>query len=462
MTTNMHKFWQTCVKQLAQELPPQQISAWVRPLVPLAFDEAQAVLRVAAPTLEKLKWAHANYLTRIEALASDWYERPVQVVFELQSASQTPPAKVSSVPAPAQITAAALPAVEAVLQNAEHHGSGLIADFSFENFVTGPANQFAHAAALQVADNPGGPYNPLFLYGASGLGKTHLMSAIGHALLASNPKAKVRYVHAKRYVSDMIKAIRRQETDAFTHYYQSLDLLLIDDIQFFIGKERTQEEFFHTFEAMIAQRKQIIITSDKYPKELPIDSRLSSRFGSGLTAAVEPPDLEMRVAILLRKAQTRGISMPEDVAFFIAKHVRSNVRELEGALNTAWAYYANFPDRRGALSVDICKQALKGLLSTSNGQITIENIQKTVAEYFKIRVADMYSKRRTANIVVPRQIAMFLARELTEKSLPDIAGMFGKKDHTTVINALDRVSLLRKKQPELDHAIHLLAQTLRA
>jgi len=466
MTTNMHEFWQTCVEQLAQELPPQQIRAWVRPLAPLAFDEAQAVLRVAAPNPFKLKWARENYLTRIEALASDWYERPVQVVFELEVSARTSAPKTAPVHASAaassQAPAAALPVVQAAPQPAEHNGSGLIADFSFENFVTGKANQFAHAAALQVAENPGGPYNPLFLYGASGLGKTHLMNAIGHALLASDQKAKVRYVHAKRYVSDMIRAIRRQETDSFTHYYQSLDLLLIDDIQFFVGKERTQEEFFHTFEAMIAQRKQIIITSDKYPKELPIDSRLSSRFGSGLTAAVDPPELEMRVAILLRKAQIQGIAMPEDVAFFIAKHVRSNVRELEGALNTAWAYYANFPDRRGALSVEICKQALRGLLSTSNGQITIENIQKTVAEYFKIRVADMYSKRRTANIVVPRQVAMFLARELTDKSLPEIAGMFAKKDHTTVMNALDRISVLRQKQPALHHAIHLLEQTLRA
>jgi len=360
--------------------------------------------------------------------------------------------------------------VDAPVQNTVHNGSGLIADYRFDNFVTGKANQLAHMIALQVAENPGAAsHNPLFLYGDSGLGKTHLINAIGHALLVSHPQAKVRYIHANDYVSDLVAASQGQgrSMDAFKQYYQSLDLLLIDDIQFFDGnKVRTREEFFYVFEAMVVRRnKQVVITSDKYPKELPIGSRLASRFASGLTVAVEPPELEMRVAILLNKAQARGIAMPEEVAFFIAKHVRSNVRELEGALNTVSAYANNFlvarSGRRVPLTMEICKEALKAVISASSGQVTVENIQKTVAEYFKIKVADMYSKRRDVNIVRPRQIAMFLARELTNKSLPEIAASFGKKDHTTVINAVKRIAELRAKQTDLNHAIHVLEQTLK-
>ena len=360
----MKEFWQTCVSRLEQELPPQQISAWIRPLVPLAYDETQAVLRVAAPNRFKLDWVRKNFSHQIEALAAEWFERPVQVLFELPSQGATPRMPVAPVraqqpahtplsgatpsggaPPPgmaAQPAAPAAPApsagaaaVNADAANIVYERSRLNTDLTFENFVTGKANQLARAAALQVAENPGTSYNPLFLYGGVGLGKTHLIHAIGNAMVAAGTGVRVRYVHADQYVSDVVKAYQRKAFDDFKRYYHSLDLLLIDDIQFFSGKNRTQEEFFYAFEAMVAQRKQIIITSDTYPKELSgIDSRLISRFDSGLTVAIEPPELEMRVAILLRKAESEGVPMPEEVAFFIAKHLRSNVRELEAVSYT--------------------------------------------------------------------------------------------------------------------------------
>ncbi|MGS1104607.1 chromosomal replication initiator protein DnaA [Achromobacter anxifer] len=486
----MKEFWQTCVSRLEQELPPQQISAWIRPLVPLAYDETQAVLRVAAPNRFKLDWVRKNFSHQIEALAAEWFERPVQVLFELPSQGAAPrmpvapvraqqpaqtypsggspsggapppgPAVAPAPPAPAPATTAAAQAVNADAANIVYERSRLNTDLTFENFVTGKANQLARAAALQVAENPGTSYNPLFLYGGVGLGKTHLIHAIGNAMVAAGTGVRVRYVHADQYVSDVVKAYQRKAFDDFKRYYHSLDLLLIDDIQFFSGKNRTQEEFFYAFEAMVAQRKQIIITSDTYPKELSgIDSRLISRFDSGLTVAIEPPELEMRVAILLRKAESEGVPMPEEVAFFIAKHLRSNVRELEGALRKVLAY-ARFHGR-DVLTVDVCKEALKDLLSVSNGQITVENIQKTVADFYKIKVADMYSKRRPANIALPRQVAMYLAKELTQKSLPEIGDLFGGRDHTTVLHAVRKISDLRAKQAELNHTLHVLEQTLK-
>lgn len=481
----MKEFWQTCVSRLEQGLPPQQISAWIRPLVPLAYDETQAVLRVAAPNRFKLDWVRKNFSHQIEALAAEWFERPVQVQFELPSHGATPRMPVAPVrpaatqgaaptggapppaaaPPPAMVaqTAAASNAAAAVnadAANIVYERSRLNTDLTFENFVTGKANQLARAAALQVAENPGTSYNPLFLYGGVGLGKTHLIHAIGNAMVAAGTGVRVRYVHADQYVSDVVKAYQRKAFDDFKRYYHSLDLLLIDDIQFFSGKNRTQEEFFYAFEAMVAQRKQIIITSDTYPKELSgIDSRLISRFDSGLTVAIEPPELEMRVAILLRKAESEGVPMPEEVAFFIAKHLRSNVRELEGALRKVLAY-ARFHGR-DVLTVDVCKEALKDLLSVSNGQITVENIQKTVADFYKIKVADMYSKRRPANIALPRQVAMYLAKELTQKSLPEIGDLFGGRDHTTVLHAVRKISDARAKQAELNHTLHVLEQTLK-
>lgn len=467
---SMKDFWQTCVQRLEQELPPQQISAWIRPLIPLAFDDAQAVLRVSAPNRFKLDWVRKNFSHQIEALASEWYSRPVQVSFELAGSTGVARSAANQVSMPrepaAQRTASAPaasvappPSIPSAAELA-HDRSRLNTDLTFDNFVTGKANQLARAAALQVAENPGVSYNPLFLYGGVGLGKTHLIHAIGNALLADGKGARVRYVHADQYVSDVVKAYQRKAFDEFKRYYHSLDLLLIDDIQFFAGKNRTQEEFFYAFEAMVAQRKQIIITSDTYPKELAnIDSRLISRFDSGLTVAIEPPELEMRVAILLRKAETEGITMPEEVAFFIAKHLRSNVRELEGALRKVSAY-ARFHGRE-VLTVEVCKDALKDLLSVSNGQITVENIQKTVADFYKIKVADMYSKRRPANIAMPRQVAMYLAKELTQKSLPEIGDLFGGRDHTTVLHAVRKISDARTKQAELNHALHVLEQTLK-
>ncbi|WP_322995794.1 chromosomal replication initiator protein DnaA [Castellaniella sp.] len=467
----MNEFWQACLQQLEQELPPQQISAWIKPLVPLGYDTELAVLRIGAPNRMKLDWVRKNYCTRIEALASDWYSQAVQVQVEIHAAQARPAPGVRLPAAPAaQATGAASPAVpppgapvtavHTATDEAIKDRSRLNLDLTFDNFVIGKANQLARAAAMQVAENPGVSYNPLFLYGGVGLGKTHLIHAIGNALLASGTNPRIRYVHADQYVSDVVKAYQRRAFDDFKRYYHSLDLLLIDDIQFFAGKNRTQEEFFYAFEAMVAQRKQIIITSDTYPKELAnIDSRLISRFDSGLTVAIEPPELEMRVAILLRKAQTEGITMPEEVAFFIAKHLRSNVRELEGALRKVSAY-ARFHGRE-VLSVEVCKEALKDLLSVSNSQITVENIQKTVADFYKIKVADMYSKRRPANIALPRQIAMYLAKELTQKSLPEIGDLFGGRDHTTVLHAVRKITDLRGKQTELNHELHVLEQTLK-
>ncbi|WP_220444936.1 chromosomal replication initiator protein DnaA [Paraburkholderia sp. DHOC27] len=330
---------------------------------------------------------------------------------------------------------------------------------TFDNFVTGKANQLARAAAIQVADNPGISYNPLFLYGGVGLGKTHLIHAIGNQLLMDKAGARIRYIHAEQYVSDVVKAYQRKAFDDFKRYYHSLDLLLIDDIQFFSGKSRTQEEFFYAFEALVANKAQVIITSDTYPKEISgIDDRLISRFDSGLTVAIEPPELEMRVAILMRKAQSEGVSLNEDVAFFVAKHLRSNVRELEGALRKILAY-SKFHGRE--ISIELTKEALKDLLTVQNRQISVENIQKTVADFYSIKVADMYSKKRPANIARPRQIAMYLAKELTQKSLPEIGELFGGRDHTTVLHAVRKIADERSKDAQLNHELHVLEQTLK-
>jgi chromosomal replication initiator protein len=486
----MNEFWQSCVSHLEQDFPPQQISAWIRPLVPLAFDETKAQLRVSAPNRFKLDWVKKNFSQQIEAFASTWFQKPVQVLFELPASTTERPraqatngtttqsgedlnngqtdttqeiekrAEASSTTKQDQSNGEREKTRVAAILTPVDDKSRLNVDLTFDNFVTGKANQLARAAALQVAENPGTSYNPLFLYGGVGLGKTHLIHAIGNAMVIAGHGVRVRYVHADQYVSDVVKAYQRKAFDDFKRYYHSLDLLLIDDIQFFSGKNRTQEEFFYAFEAMVAQRKQIIITSDTYPKELAgIDSRLISRFDSGLTVAIEPPELEMRVAILLRKAEQEGLAMPEEVAFFIAKHLRSNVRELEGALKKVVAY-ARFHGRDVA-NVDICKDALKDLLSVSSGQVTVENIQKTVADFYKIKVADMYSKRRPANIAMPRQVAMYLAKELTQKSLPDIGDMFGGRDHTTVLHAVRKITDLRAKQADLNHTLHVLEQTLK-
>jgi chromosomal replication initiator protein len=455
----MHHIWHDCSRLLETELTPQQYSAWIKPLKALDFDESTATLTIGAPNRLKLDAIRAQFSEQIAQAASRVVQRPVAVVFAVENG-----AAIASLRFPATVPAIEMPTLAGGLDtpppSPEHfERARLNANLTFDTFVTGKANQLARAAAMQVAENPGGSYNPLFLYGGVGLGKTHLIHAVGNNILARRPDAKVRYIHAEQYVSDVVRAYQRKAFDDFKRYYHSLDLLLIDDIQFFAGKARTQEEFFYAFEALVAGRKQIIITSDTYPKELKdMEDRLVSRFASGLTVAIEPPELEMRVAILLKKAETEGVEMKEDVAFFIAKNLRSNVRELEGALRKVIAF-SSFHGR--VVTVEVAREALKDLLSASTGQVTVELIQKTVADYYKIKVADMYSKRRPSNIALPRQVAMYLAKELTQKSLPEIGELFGGRDHTTVLHAVRKISSERVKPGELNHALHVLEQTLK-
>ncbi len=459
----MENFWQTCSAQLEQELTPQQFSAWIKPLAPLDFEEGR--LRIAAPNRFKLDWVKTQFASRITVLAAQFWDCPIDVQFVLD-----PRLNVPRKPAPAPMYGPDdaddrmhdMPdrVTEAPIEAAPRRDQSRINPaLTFDSFVTGKANQLARAAAIQVANNPGISYNPLFLYGGVGLGKTHLIHAIGNQILAENPNVKIRYIHAEQYVRDVVTAYQRKGFDEFKRYYHSLDLLLIDDIQFFGGKSRTQEEFFYAFEALIAAKKQIIITSDTYPKEISgMDDRLISRFDSGLTVAVEPPELEMRVAILLKKAAQEGANLSDDVAFFVAKHLRSNVRELEGALRKILAY-SGFHGKD--ITIDVVKDALKDLLSVQNRQISVENIQKTVADFFGIKVADMYSKKRPANIARPRQIAMYLAKELTQKSLPEIGELFGGRDHTTVLHAVRKIAADRNNSPECNHELHVLEQTLK-
>ena len=454
----MEEFWQTCAKRLQQELTPQQYSAWIKPLAPLDYEEGR--LRIAAPNRFKLDWVKTQFAARITSIASEFWQSPVDVQFVLDPRNAGLKRPAGTAPQAAAVERSVNAPAEA------QEDSALLRDQSkinpaltFDSFVTGKANQLARAAAIQVASNPGSSYNPLFLYGGVGLGKTHLIHAIGNQVMADNPGVRIRYIHAEQYVRDVVTAYQRKGFDDFKRYYHSLDLLLIDDIQFFGGKSRTQEEFFYAFEALIAAKKQIIITSDTYPKEITgMDDRLISRFDSGLTVAVEPPELEMRVAILLKKAQQEGVKLNDDVAFFVAKHLRSNVRELEGALRKILAY-SHFHGRE--ITIDVVKEALKDLLSVQNRQISVENIQKTVADFFNIKVADMYSKKRPANIARPRQIAMYLAKELTQKSLPEIGELFGGRDHTTVLHAVRKIAADRSKNPEINHELHVLEQTLK-
>ena len=474
----MENFWQACSNQLERELTPQQYTAWIKPLVALDYEDGK--LRIAAPNRFKLDWVKSQFANRITALASDFWERPVDVQFVLDTRNNAPkrPTAAPSAPVPngaahgggpaIGVNAAADPTVptmpvvtpdNVIANNPRREQSRVNPDLTFENFVTGKANQLARAAAIQVANNPGISYNPLFFYGGVGLGKTHLIHAIGNQVMADQPGARIRYIHAEQYVRDVVTAYQRKGFDDFKHYYHSLDMLLIDDIQFFGGKSRTQEEFFYAFEALIAAKKQIIITSDTYPKEITgMDDRLISRFDSGLTVAIEPPELEMRVAILMKKAESEGVTLNDDVAFFVAKHLRSNVRELEGALRKILAY-SRFHGKD--ITIDVVKEALKDLLSVQNRQISVENIQKTVADFFNIKVADMYSKRRPANIARPRQIAMYLAKELTQKSLPEIGELFGGRDHTTVLHAVRKIAQDRTKNAECNHELHVLEQTLK-
>jgi chromosomal replication initiator protein len=448
--------WQACIDQLAQELPEQQFNTWIKPLVAQVSDDFSKVTLFVANRF-KLDWVRAQYAGRVAAMLEKLYGQPVQL--ELALAPREPTSRVYATAANAEIGPVAEPAEIEADVPAGGFKNRLNTALTFDNLVEGTANRMARAAAMHVAGTPGQLYNPLFIYGGVGLGKTHLVHAVGNKLLADRPGAKVLYIHAEQFVSDVVKAYQRKTFDEFKERYHSLDLLLIDDVQFFANKDRTQEEFFNAFEALLAKKSHIVMTSDTYPKGLvDIHERLISRFDSGLTVAIEPPELEMRVAILINKARSENAEMPEEVAFFVAKNVRSNVRELEGALRKILAY-SRFNQKE--VSIQLAREALRDLLSIQNRQISVENIQKTVADYYKIKVADMYSKKRPASIARPRQIAMYLAKELTQKSLPEIGELFGGRDHTTVLHAVRKIAQERQNVTELNQQLHVLEQTLK-
>ncbi|HZV97872.1 MAG TPA: chromosomal replication initiator protein DnaA [Methylophilaceae bacterium] len=461
----MENFWSICLGRFQQELSAQQFNTWIKPL---QFEAQNNGLRLLAPNRFVQQWVKDRFLRRIELLAEELLAEPVKIelaLLETNASSEQPAAEpvvtgaVNAAKAAEKAALAPTAVKKAKPKTAAPESSGLNPSFNFDNFVTGKANQLARAAALQVAENPGTAYNPLFIYGGVGLGKTHLIQAIGNHLKQQRPEAKIRYLHAERYVSDVVRAYEHKAFDEFKRQYHSLDLLLIDDIQFFAKKSRTQEEFFYAFNSLIESKKQIIITCDTYPKEIAdVDERLRTRFSWGLTVAVEPPELEMRVAILLKKAEAAKFLLHEDVAFFIAKQVRSSVRELEGALNRIVAM-AKFTGN--SIDVSLAREALKDLIAVRGRQITMENIQKTVADYYKIKVAEMYSKKRSRNFARPRQIAMALARELTNHSFPEIGEAFGSRHHTTVMHACDEVEQLRQNDPNVARDIAFLVQVIR-
>jgi len=450
------QLWRSCLEQLAQEMPEQQFNTWLKPLnVRVSDDLTQVTILVA--NRFKLDWVRTQYSQKIQQILARLCGQSVAVELALiPRESPVNPGPKPSTGHPASTPGTASLTEDTTLNSFKNR---LNSALTFETLVEGTANRMARAAAMHVASMPGHLYNPLFIYGGVGLGKTHLMHAVGNKLLADRPDAKVLYIHAEQFVSDVVKAYQRKTFDEFKAHYHSLDLLLIDDVQFFANKDRTQEEFFNAFEALLAKKSHIVMTSDTYPKGLTdIHERLVSRFDSGLTVAIEPPELEMRVAILINKARAEGADMPEEVAFFVAKNVRSNVRELEGALRKILAY-SRFNQKE--VSIQLARDALRDLLSIQNRQISVENIQKTVADYYKIKVADMYSKKRPASIARPRQIAMYLAKELTQKSLPEIGEMFGGRDHTTVLHAVRKISAERQQMTELNQQLHVLEQTLK-
>jgi chromosomal replication initiator protein len=456
--------WSACLGQLAQELPEQQFNTWIKPLTATIAEDVSRVT-VWVGNRFKLDWIRAQYAGRMAALL-DQFSRSISgqtITLELALAPREVPVRPSSNSFNAEVSPAANLPVDTPIDSEDPQDQSfrnrLNTSLTFEALVEGTANRMARAAAMHVASNLGNLYNPLFIYGGVGLGKTHLMHAIGNHLLANKPQGKVLYIHAEQFVSDVVKAYQRKSFDDFKFKYHSLDLLLIDDVQFLANKDRTQEEFFNAFEALLAKKSHIVMTSDTYPKGLvDIHERLVSRFDSGLTVAIEPPELEMRVAILISKARAEGTDMPEEVAFFVAKNVRSNVRELEGALRKILAY-SRFNQKE--ISIPLAREALRDLLSIQNRQIGVENIQKTVADYYKIKVSDMYSKKRPASIARPRQIAMYLAKELTQKSLPEIGELFGGRDHTTVLHAVRKIGAERQTLTELNQQLHVLEQTLK-
>jgi len=464
----MENFWSSCLTRLETELSAQQFNTWIKPLQSKTVDN---YLYIVAPNRFVMQWVKERFLKKIQQFADELQLADIKIEFSISNAETELETKALVKPATTktsvntviehieskfQTKASAI--VKSVVNN-NVEASGLNSSFNFDNYVTGRANQLARAAAIQVAQNPGTAYNPLFIYGGVGLGKTHLLQSIGNELKRNNPDAKIKYLHAERYVSDVVKAYENKAFDEFKRKYHSLDLLLIDDIQFFAKKTRTQEEFFYAFNSLIEAKKQIVITCDTYPKEIiDVDERLRTRFSWGLTVAVEPPELEMRVAIVLKKAEAVNLNLPEDVAFFIAKQIRSSVRELEGALNRIIAM-AKFTGH--AIDVHLAKDALRDLIAVRGRQITMENIQKTVADYYKIKVAEMYSKKRTRNFARPRQIAMALSRELTNHSFPEIGEAFGGRHHTTVMHACDEIDLLRQNDPTFTRDIAFLVQVIR-
>ncbi|HOY88095.1 MAG: chromosomal replication initiator protein DnaA [Methylotenera sp.] len=471
----MENFWPSCLERLELALSAQQFNTWIKPL---QVEIDGNIVRLVAPNRFVMQWVKDRFSKKIEQYAQESHLDDVQIVFSvanlpleqptkaplLNSHAQTKPVgpleTIQELLSP-QISTSKTPKKASASAKSSLHKekSGLNEAFNFNNYVTGRANQLARAAAIQVAENPGAAYNPLFIYGGVGLGKTHLLQAIGNELKHHNPEAKIRYLHAERYVSDVVKAYENKAFDEFKQKYHSLDLLLIDDIQFFAKKTRTQEEFFYAFNSLVETKKQIVITCDTYPKEIiDVDERLRTRFSWGLTVAVEPPELEMRVAILLKKAEAVNLVLSEEVAFFVAKQIRSSVRELEGALNRIIAM-AKFTGH--AIDVHLAKDALRDLIAVRGRQVTLENIQKTVADYYKIKVAEMYSKKRTRNFSRPRQVAMALARELTNHSFPEIGEAFGGRHHTTVMHACDEVDLLRKNDPSYTRDISFLIQVIR-
>ncbi|UVK79295.1 MAG: chromosomal replication initiator protein DnaA [Sodalis sp. Ffu] len=443
--------WQQCLARLQDELPATEFSMWIRPLQAELSDNTLALY---APNRFVLDWVRDKYFNNINGLLNDFCGTDAPLLrFEvgnkpLQMAVLQPVSHHSSeafTPTASAIRSRSLrPSWEnASIQPELSYRSNVNPKHNFDNFVEGKSNQLARAAARQVAGNPGGAYNPLFLYGGTGLGKTHLLHAVGNGIMVRKVNAKVVYMHSERFVQDMVKALQNNVIEEFKRYYRSVDALLIDDIQFFANKERSQEEFFHTFNALLEGNQQIILTSDRYPKEINgVEDRLKSRFGWGLTVVIDPPELETRVAILMKKADENDICLPGEVAFFIAKRLRSNVRELEGALNRVIAN-ANFTGR--AITIDFVHEALRDLLALQEKLVTIDNIQKTVVEYYKIKVVDLLSKRRSRSVTRPRQMAMALSKELTNHSLPEIGDAFGGRDHTTVLHACRKIEQLREE-----------------
>lgn len=461
--------WLQCLQRLQEELPSAEFSMWVRPLQAELNDNT---LTLFAPNRFVLDWVRDKYLNSINSLLNEFCGGDIPTLrFEVGSkpiSAPPRPQRTAADVAAATSAPAQMQARQSLHKPWESRGPEPVDDLNhrsnvnpkhkFTNFVEGKSNQLGLAAARQVSDNPGTAYNPLFLYGGTGLGKTHLLQAVGNAILERKPNAKVVYMHSERFVQDMVKALQNNAIEEFKCYYRSVDALLIDDIQFFANKERSQEEFFHTFNALLEGNQQIILTSDRYPKEINgVEDRLKSRFGWGLTVAIEPPELETRVAILMKKAEDHQIHLADEVAFFIAKRLRSNVRELEGALNRVVAN-ANFTGR--AITIDFVREALRDLLALQEKLVTIDNIQKTVAEYYKIKMADLLSKRRSRSVARPRQLAMALSKELTNHSLPEIGDAFGGRDHTTVLHACRKIAQLREESHDIKEDYSNLIRTL--